>query len=191
MAVLEIRYYGDPVLRERAEPIEQIEKRHHKLAKDMADTMYMENGIGLAGNQIGILERIVVVDVNWARAKNGEKPPKRPIAMINPEIIDESVEDDVYNEGCLSIPTVEGEVWRPIKVKVRYQTLDGKTVEEECEGLHARCIQHEIDHLNGVLFVDRMGKLKRRLLNSQLAKIERATHAKLAATKRPEGVKPA
>jgi peptide deformylase len=168
MPTIPIRQYGDPILREKAKPIETIEERHRALAKDMTETMYFHLGIGLAGNQVGRLERIIVVDVEYARAEEGNKPPQNPTVMINPEIVEESVEDDVYEEGCLSIPGVLGEVWRPVRIKVRFQDLKGRSHERDCEGLFARCIQHEVDHLNGILFPDRMGKLKRKLISGAL-----------------------
>lgn len=171
MPPLEISIYGDPVLGEVAAPIEKVTPELRKLAADMADTMYEANGIGLAANQVGVLQRIIVVDVKWARAEEGEKPERTPITMINPEILEESVDDDVYEEGCLSIPGVLGDVWRPVKVKVRYTSLDGKSHTIEAEDLFARCIQHEVDHLNGIMFPERMGRIKRAMLSRQLAQV--------------------
>lgn len=168
MALLDIRLYGDPMLREKAQPIEEITDEHRRLAEDMAETMYEASGIGLAATQVGRLVRLIVVDVNWARAENPETEPKRPKAMINPEILKESAEDDEYQEGCLSLPGIEGEVWRSVQIKVRYTTLDGETVEQECEDLHARCILHEIDHLDGTLFIDRMSPAGRKELDRPL-----------------------
>ncbi len=168
MATLDVLIYGDPVLKQVAEPIKKITSRHHRLAADMVETMYDAQGIGLAANQVGVLERIAVVDVEWAKAKEGEKPEKKPTVLINPEILEESVEDAPYEEGCLSIPNIKGEVWRPVSIKLRYQTLEGQTVVQDCDDLLARCVQHEVDHLNGVLFIDRMGKLKRALLRRSL-----------------------
>lgn len=186
MSVIEIRQYGDPILRETASPIVKITDAHRKIARDMADTMYAAKGIGLAATQVGILERLVVVDVHWARAEEGKRPDKKPIVLINPEVIEESADDEVYSEGCLSLPGIDGDVWRSKKIKVRYRRIDGKKVEEECEDLHARCILHEIDHLNGVLFIDRMGKLKRRMLNTKLNDLEKKYQSQMVVT---EGVK--
>lgn len=171
MALLDIRLYGDPMLREKARPIEEITDEHRRLAEDMAETMYEASGIGLAATQVGRRVRLIVVDVNWARAENPETEPKRPVAMINPEVIEESVEDDDYEEGCLSLPGIEGEVWRSVQIKIRYTTLDGETVEEECEDLHARCILHEIDHLDGMLFIDRMSPAGRKQLERALGRL--------------------
>lgn len=168
---MDIYIYDDPVLRKKAKAIKTITDRHHTLAKEMAETMYTASGIGLAGPQVGVLERIIVVDVEWSRADEENPTPKRPIPMINPEILEESIEDDVYTEGCLSIPGLEGDVWRPVAIRVRYTTLEGKTVEREAEGLFARCIQHEIDHLDGVLFIDRMPRAERRKLNVPLKEL--------------------
>ncbi|HPK01181.1 MAG TPA: peptide deformylase [Candidatus Sumerlaeota bacterium] len=173
MPLLPIRIYDDPILRETARPIEQVTDRLRALARDMAETMYEARGIGLAANQIGELERIIVVDVDWA-SRNGRRAlPRNPLTLINPEILDDSVEDDVCSEGCLSIPGVEGDVWRPVRIRYRYTDLEGRTHEDEAEGLRARCIQHEIDHLNGVLFIDRMTPEERARLAGALAQIRR------------------
>lgn len=174
MSKLEIRIYGDPVLHEVARPIEQITPRHRELAVDMIETMYASNGIGLAANQIGVAERIVIVDTGWA-GKNGKKAqPRNPLVMINPEVIQEGVQDDVYSEGCLSLPEIEGDVWRPVRIKVRYQTLEGETVEREAAELEARCMMHEIDHLNGILFIDRIAPDERERLAGRLAQLRKA-----------------
>jgi peptide deformylase len=171
---VDIYIYDDPVLRKQARPIETITDRHRELARDMAETMYAARGIGLAGPQVGVLERIIVVDVDWSHPEEGKPDRKRPLTLINPEIMEESVEDDVYAEGCLSIPGLEGDVWRPVAIKVRYRTLDDETLELDCEEMLARCIQHEIDHLNGVLFIDRMPPAERRKLNVPLQQLAEA-----------------
>jgi peptide deformylase len=168
---VDIYIFDDPVLRMRAEPIQAITDRHREIAREMAQTMYAARGIGLAGPQVGLLERIIVVDVDWNHGEEGAPVAKRPLAMINPEILEETVEDDVYAEGCLSIPGLEGDVWRPVGVRVRYLTLDGDIVERECEDLLARCVQHEIDHLNGILFIDRMPPAERKKLNVALQQL--------------------
>lgn len=167
MSALKIRIYGDPVLRETAAPIEKVEERHRRLAQEMAELMYAARGIGLAANQVGVLERIIIVDVDWT----DDNAQRRPTVMINPEILEETVEDDVRSEGCLSIPDIEGDVWRPLGVRYRYTTLDRREVEEEARGLKARCIQHEIDHLNGVLFIDHMAADQREKLAGRLARL--------------------
>ncbi len=168
---MDIFIYDDPVLRKKAEPIKAITERHRELAKEMAEAMYAASGIGLAGPQVGVLERIILVDVEWSHGEEDNPNPRRPITMINPEILEETVEDDVYKEGCLSIPGLEGDVWRPIGIKVRYQTLEGESVEIEAEDLFARCIQHEIDHLDGILFIDRMPPKERKKLNVVLGEL--------------------
>lgn len=178
MSILDIHIYEDPVLREVAKPIETITDQTRRLAIDMIETMYAALGIGLAANQVGVLERMVVIDVDWADDK--DDPSKRsPIVMINPEIIDETAEDDDYSEGCLSVPGIEGDVWRPMGITARYTDLDSEQVEIECRDLFARAILHEIDHLDGVLFFDRMAEAERKKLNVQLKQ--------LAETEPPEG----
>lgn len=168
---MDIFIYDDPVLRKKAEPIGEVTERHRELAGEMAATMYAAAGIGLAGPQVGVLERIIVVDTEWSHGEEDNPNPKQPITMINPEILEETVEDDVYREGCLSIPGLEGDVWRPIGIKVRYQNLEGETVEIEAEDLFARCIQHEIDHLDGILFIDRMPPKDRKKLTIPLQEL--------------------
>lgn len=181
MAKLEVRIYGDPVLHEVARPIEAITDDHRKLAEDMIETMYASRGIGLAANQVGVTERIITVDVNWSD-RNGKKAQGRnPIVMINPEVLEEGVQDDVLSEGCLSLPEIDGEVWRPTKIKVRYQTLAGETIERETSDLEARCIQHEVDHLNGVLFIDRMAADEREKLAGKLAILRKKSQQKATA----------
>jgi peptide deformylase len=184
MPPLPIRFYGDPVLREKAAPIDKIDERHRRLAADMAETMYEARGIGLAANQVGLLDRIVVVDVDWADDKE-DGDARRPVAMINPEIVDESVEDESASEGCLSIPAVDGDVWRPLRVRCRYLDLDGKTVEIDAEGLRARCILHEIDHLNGVLFIDHLTPSDREKIAGKLAAIREKNPASGPADNAP------
>lgn len=174
MARLEVRLYGDPVLHEVARPIDQITGEHRKLAEDMAETMYESRGIGLAANQVGVTERIIVIDVNWSEKRNKKPQGRNPIVLINPEILEEGVEDDVLAEGCLSLPEIEGDVWRPTAIKVRYQTLEGQTVERAATELEARCIQHEVDHLNGILFIDRMAADAREKLAGKLAKLRKS-----------------
>ncbi len=175
MPALKIRYFDDPVLRQKARPIDRIEERHHRLARDLTDTMYLASGIGLAANQVGVLERMIVLDVQWARAPETSRPNPQPTVMLNPEIVEESVEDAQAEEGCLSLPGIVGDVWRATRVLVRFQRLTGETVELECRDLLARCVQHEIDHLHGVLFIDRVPEAQRRALAGPLRKLARAT----------------
>jgi peptide deformylase len=178
MAILDIRIYNDPVLRERALPIDPITARHVRLARDMMETMYSARGIGLAANQVGLTERIVVVDVHWpAHEKSKEKCPP-PLILLNPEVLETADKDDVCSEGCLSLPQVEGDVWRAVWVRYRYQDLEGKWHEKTTQDLEARCILHEIDHLDGVLFLDRMRLEERRKLAGKLAALRKTRSGK-------------
>jgi peptide deformylase len=145
----------DSQLRQVSEPIGEITEDIRALARDMLETMYEAPGIGLAAIQIGVPKRLVVIDL----AKDGEE--KRPMVLVNPEITWASDERRAYEEGCLSIPDYYEEVERPERVRFRYRDLDGKTVEADADGVLATCVQHEIDHLNGVLFIDYLSKLKR------------------------------
>jgi peptide deformylase len=159
MAIREIIVLPDKQLRLVSTPIEKVTPEIRKLADDMFETMYDAPGIGLAGIQVAQPLRIITMDLA-KRDEDGETQP-RPRVFINPEILSASEELSVYEEGCLSIPEYYEEVERPARVRVRFTDLDGKVHEEDAEGLYATCIQHEIDHLNGVLFVDYLSKLKR------------------------------
>jgi peptide deformylase len=158
MSLRPIIIIPDNVLRQRAEPVETVDAEVRGLVADMFETMYDAPGIGLAANQIGVLKRIAVVDVG-----DGEEG-RQPIALINPEIVWESDELSSYEEGCLSIPEYYEEVVRPARCRVRYLDLDGAEQVLEADGLLAVCVQHEIDHLDGVLFLDHLSKLKRDLV---------------------------
>jgi len=170
MTILDIHIHEDPVLREVAKPIKTITDDIRELAVNMSETMYAASGIGLAANQVGIIQRIIVVDVDWAEDK-GDPAKRKPIVMINPEIIDETVDDDEYNEGCLSLPGIEGDVWRPVGITARYRDLEFEQIEIQCSDLFARAIQHEIDHLDGVLFFDRMAEAERKTLTVALKRL--------------------
>jgi peptide deformylase len=145
----------DPRLRLKSEPIAEVTEEIRALARDMLDTMYDAPGIGLAAIQIGVPKRLVVVDTS----KSDEE--RKPLVLVNPEIASASEEKRIYEEGCLSIPEYYEEVERPARVLVRYRTLEGESVEMDADGVLATCVQHEIDHLNGVLFIDYLSKLKR------------------------------
>jgi peptide deformylase len=145
----------DAKLRAKSAAVGKITADIRKLVEDMFDTMYDAPGIGLAAIQIGVAKRVVTMDI---AKKEGEKEPR---VFINPEITWSSEEMSTYEEGCLSIPDIHEDVERPARVKVKFLDLDGKVHEEDAEGLYATCIQHEIDHLNGVLFIDHISKLKR------------------------------
>ncbi|MBS0529032.1 MAG: peptide deformylase [Proteobacteria bacterium] len=159
MAIREIIVLPDKQLRLVSRPIEMVTPEIRKLADDMLETMYDAPGIGLAGIQVAQPLRIITMDL--AKRDEEEESKPRPRVFINPEILSSSEELSVYEEGCLSIPEYYEEVERPARVRVRFTDLDGKVHEEDAEGLYATCIQHEIDHLNGVLFVDYLSKLKR------------------------------
>jgi peptide deformylase len=156
MAIREIIVLPDKQLRLVSKPIEKVTPQVRKLADDMFETMYDAPGIGLAAIQIAEPLRLITMDL--AKKEDEEKQPR---VFINPEILSSSEDMSVYEEGCLSIPEYYEEVERPATVRIRYLDLDGNVHEEEASGLFATCIQHEIDHLNGVLFVDYLSKLKR------------------------------
>ena len=155
MTVRPLVILPDAQLRRVSEPVTDITDEIRTLAADMIETMYDAPGVGLAAVQIGVLKRVVTIDASK------DENAKNPTVYLNPEIVWSSEERRVYDEGCLSIPDFYGEVERPDRVRVRYMNLDGETVEQEADGLLATCLQHEIDHLNGVLFIDHLSKLKR------------------------------
>ncbi len=154
----------DKRLRAVSKPVEKIDDEVKKLVADMFETMYDAPGVGLAAIQIGVPLRVVTID-----ATRGEEE-KKPITLINPELIWTSDEKGTMEEGCLSIPEFTDEVERPERIKARFMTLEGQTVEVEAEGLFARVFQHELDHLNGVLFIDHLSKLKRDMVKKRFAK---------------------
>lgn len=168
MSILPIYLYGNEVLRKPAKHVSDITHTDIALIKDMFETMHASNGIGLAANQVGELKQILVVDVSEMEAGKGTKP----IVVINPEIIEEDGESE-YEEGCLSIPDVREKVWRPDKITLRYNDINMKEREMVVEGLVSRVLQHEIDHLNGILFIDHLSATKRTLLKSKLTKISK------------------
>ena len=155
MAIRPLVILPDSQLRLVSAPVASVTPDIRKLADDMLETMYDAPGIGLAAIQIGEPVRLVTIDVS-KKSEEDEETPKAPMVFINPEVIWNSEEMNVYEEGCLSIPEYYEEVERPARVKVRYMNLDGATQEIEADGILATCLQHEIDHLNGVLYVDLM-----------------------------------
>ena len=167
MAVLEILVAPHPVLKQKAKPVEKVDARVAKLMDDMVETMYAAKGIGLAAPQIGILERVIVVDVH-----EKDEPPN-PIRLANPEIVWKSEDTSVCEEGCLSVPDQFAEVTRPSAIRVRYLDEKNEVREMEADGMLATCIQHEIDHLNGVLFVDYLSMLKRNMILRKVQKMQR------------------
>lgn len=158
----------DPLLRQASKPIERIDTETQRLADDMLETMYDAPGIGLAAVQIGVPRRMLVIDVS----REGEE--KTPLVLINPEIVASSDDRSVYEEGCLSIPDYYAEVERPARVTVKYLDRDGKEQLTEAHGLLATCVQHEIDHLNGVLFIDYISRLKREMVIKKFTKAAKA-----------------
>jgi peptide deformylase len=170
MAILPLVIAPDPRLKTKSAPIEKIDDGIKKLAADMLDTMYRERGIGLAAVQVGQLKRLLVADVTWRE----EEGPGEQYVLVNPEIVEGSKEERVYKEGCLSFPDQFAEVMRPDTVRVRYLDLDGKPQEKTFEGLLATCIQHEIDHLNGIVFVDHISLVKRDMILRKLTKLKKA-----------------
>ncbi|MFK7840311.1 MAG: peptide deformylase [Bdellovibrionales bacterium] len=157
------------ILKETAHAIDGVTSDVQKQMDRMLDTMYDAPGIGLAANQVGLLNRVLVMDL--ARTDDGEEPT--PICMANPEIIYESEQMSVMEEGCLSIPKQYAEVERPAIVRVKYLNYDGKETELEAEGLLSHCVQHEIDHLNGTLFIDYLSSLKRNMILRKVEKMKK------------------
>ncbi|MAZ83556.1 MAG: peptide deformylase [Rhizobiales bacterium] len=167
MSIKPIILLPDPLLRENSAPIERFDAELERFSKDMLETMYDAPGIGLAAIQVGEPRRMLVIDV----AGKDEDPA--PLVFTNPEIVARSDEMSIYEEGCLSIPDYYAEVERPAKVTVSYQDISGERKEMEAEGLLATCLQHEIDHLNGVLFIDHISKLKRDMVVKKFTKMAR------------------
>ncbi len=167
MTVRPILIHPDPRLRKVCEPVEVVDDAVRALADDMLETMYDAPGVGLAAPQIGVLRRILVMDCA------GKDEPPAPRVVINPEILWASEETETHEEGCLSLPEQYAEVTRPARVRVRYLDREGKTVEEEFSGLWSRCVQHEIDHLNGRLFIDYLSPIRRRMITEKVKKLKR------------------
>jgi len=166
VAIREIVYLGDEILRREADPVETFDEELERLAEDMFETMYHAEGVGLAAPQIGLSRRICVVDVRDDELENGGRH-----VFVNPEIVEVSKKTDKASEGCLSIPGLDEFVTRPARVVVRARDVKGEVFEVEAEELFGRAIQHEIDHLEGVLFIDRVSPLKRRMLLKKWKKI--------------------
>jgi len=163
--IYRIRIYGDPVLHEKASPIEEITEEDYQIANRMLATMYSNPiGIGLAATQVGILRRLIVIDIDR------DDPDNAPIVLINPEILEQEGES-IIEEGCLSIPELKAEVKRPEKVIASARTLDDEEIVIEDESLLARVLQHEIDHLNGILFIDHLSRKKQKRLKAKLRQI--------------------
>ena len=179
MAIRPIVEVPDPRLRQISSPVEEVTDEVRALVADMFETMYDAPGIGLAAIQVGVPKRILVIDLQEPTEEGGE-PVKDPRVFINPEILTTSDQDVPYTEGCLSVPDQYAEVDRPDAIRARWLDLDGKQREEEIDGLLAVCLQHEMDHLNGVLFIDHLSRLKRDMILRKLAK-QRKEQGKKAA----------
>ncbi len=186
MTILPIVTFPNPLLKEVSNPVDKVDDNLRKFMEDMLQTMYNEKGVGLAAVQVGVLKRILVMDVEYHIEEeecggdhghghhhhhHHEISNQSPIFLVNPEIITCSKEKSVYYEGCLSFPEVRADVTRPEKVKVKYLDYHGVEQIMEAEGLLATCVQHEIDHLNGITFVDHLSKLKKEMIVKKLKKI--------------------
>lgn len=165
MAILPILRYPDPRLYKKAEPVKQVDDRIRKLVSDMAETMYAAPGIGLAATQVDVHERVIVIDVS--------EEGNDLLVLINPEIIARSTDTQVYEEGCLSVPDVYDEVERAASITVRALNENGDPFEFEADGLLAVCVQHEIDHLDGKVFVEYLSRLKQERIRTRLRKREK------------------
>jgi peptide deformylase len=165
MSLLRIHHYPDPVLKQRAEPVTRFDTELQRLADDMLETMYAAPGVGLAAPQVGVSRRLIVLDCSPKDA------PQAPLIAVNPEIVTREGEC-CEEEGCLSVPEYYAKVVRSEKIRVRYQEPDGTPREVEADGLWSICFQHEIDHLDGILFVDRLSPLKRSLFRKKYQKIQ-------------------
>jgi peptide deformylase len=188
MAIREIIEIPDPLLKQVSAPVTDFGEELKTLVADMFETMYDAPGIGLAAIQVGVPLRVLVIDLQpddpdaepeVCTAHGGEththQPTKKePRVFINPEILDPSEELSIYNEGCLSVPEIYAEVERPARIRARWQDIDGKVHEEDMDGLMATCLQHEIDHLEGILFIDHLSRLKRQMAIKKLEKLRKA-----------------
>jgi len=164
MPLRKIEIYGSSILRRRAEEVHEITPEILTLIEDMQVTMVKRNGIGLAAPQVGVSKRIMIVTYGV------EESDPKPVPMINPEIVSQSESSEVCDEGCLSVPDITGSVERWTAIHIKAETMDGEVREEELTGLNARIFQHELDHLNGILFVDRLSPIKRDLVKRKLKK---------------------
>ena len=172
MAILRILETPDPLLREISTPVDKVDDDLRALIADMFETMYAAPGIGLAAVQVGVPRRLLVMDLGEPQEEGGE-PVREPRVFINPEILVHSEEEIPYTEGCLSVPDQYAEVLRPDRIRAKWLDEHGDTHEEDLEGLLAVCLQHEMDHLEGVLFIDHLSRLKREMVLKKLAKMRK------------------
>jgi len=188
MAIREILEAPEPLLKQVSVPVDKFDDELKTLVEDMFETMYDAPGIGLAAIQIGVPLRVVVIDLqpddpdaepevcheHGGHHHTHQPTKKEPRIFVNPEILEPSPDTSIYNEGCLSVPEIYAEVERPTTCRVRWQDLEGKVHEEDMEGLMATCIQHEMDHLQGILFIDHLSRLKRSMALKKLEKLRKA-----------------
>ncbi len=167
MTLRNILIHPDPRLKKVCEPVPAVNAEVRKLAEDMLETMYDAPGVGLAGPQVGVMQRIFVMDCS------DKDQAAEPMALINPEITWTSEETNVYEEGCLSIPDIYADVTRPKMVRMKWLDMDGQEQEREFDGLYATCAQHELDHLNGTLFIDYLGSARRMMITNKMKKLKR------------------
>jgi peptide deformylase len=186
MTILPIILSPDPLLKQISSPVAAITEDTKRLIEDMFDTMYASNGVGLAAVQVGVLQRIIVVDTEWdspryaiQKPANEVKRTGNPIALINPEIMSFSDNKRSYDEGCLSFPAQYAEVVRPDTIIVSYTDIDGNQQQLHAEGLLSTCLQHEVDHMNGIVFVDHISRLKRDMIARKLKKAQKAEEKQL------------
>ncbi len=172
MTIQPILEIPDPILKTVSEAVTDFDDALQTLIDDMFETMYDAPGIGLAAIQIGVAKRVLVIDLQEPEEEGGE-PVRDPHVFINPEIVDPSEEMSVYNEGCLSVPDQYADVERPATITARWQDRDGKRHEKQLDGLLATCLQHEMDHLEGILFVDHLSRLKRQIVLKKLNKMRK------------------
>jgi len=180
MTILPLVIAPDPRLAVCSAEVPQVDNKIRKLMDDMLETMYHEAGIGLAAVQVGVHKRILVMDLSDRSGRykkedcSDERPlESKPVFMVNPQIVEESEEENMYDEGCLSFPDQRATVTRPKRVKVKYLDYNGKPQTMDCDELLATCVQHEIDHLNGVVFIDRVSKLKADMIMRKMKKLKK------------------
>lgn len=178
MAVLPLTISPNPLLKEVSKEVEKVDSDLQKFMDDMVDTMYEEKGVGLAAVQVGVLKRILVMDVDYEIGKCGENScsdvhikNKNPIFMVNPKIVKSSKTKSTFNEGCLSFPEIRAQIKRPKEVEIEYLDYHGKKQLLKADSLLATCVQHEIDHLDGITFVDYLSKIKRDMLLKKMQKL--------------------
>jgi len=164
MSIKKILTEPNKILRQVSKPVEKVGKYEQSLMDDMLDTMYAADGIGLAAIQIGVPKRIIVMDISWSKGE------KKPMYFVNPVIKEKDKEKSIYEEGCLSVPNQFAEIERPKKCELEYLNYEGKRKLLKTEGLLATCIQHEMDHLEGILFIDYLSKLKKNMIIKKLLK---------------------